>query len=230
MAQAVTDTFETPNGLRFPRDREYISRRTEKALTSEGYEDKETRAVTQLLRRDDRVLELGSGIGYMSTLMARRRPLEAIETYEANPRLLPFIRAVHRLNEREDIVATNAVLSDGPGDPVPFYIRRDFLGSSLCREDDPDSIIDTVEVPQMDINAVTERLKPTFLVCDIEGAEAALLPAADLSHLRAAVVELHPQWIGQDGVQAVFDAFHKAGLTYFPKVSQAKVVCFKKGF
>ena len=226
----VTETFETPIGLRFPRDRDFISRRTEKALTSEGYEDKETRAVVQLLRRDDRVLELGSGIGYMSTLMARRRPLEAIETYEANPWLMPFIRAVHALNDRDDIVSHNAILSDGPGDPVPFYIRRDFLGSSMCLEDDPDSVVETVEVPRMDIHAVTARLKPTFLVCDIEGAEAHLLPAADLSHLRAAVVELHPQWIGQAGVQAVFDAFHRAGLTYFPKVSHAKVVCFKKGF
>ena len=32
------------------------------------------------------------------------------------------------------------------------------------------------------------------------------------------------------GVQAVFDAFHRAGLTYFPRISHAKVVCFKKGF
>jgi len=43
-----------------------------------------------------------------------------------------------------------------------------------------------------------------------------------------AVVELHPQWIGQSGVQAVFDAMHKAGLTYFPRLSQSKVVTFKK--
>ncbi|SIS91102.1 methyltransferase, FkbM family [Roseivivax lentus] len=227
---AATETFETPNGLRFPRNPDFIDRRTERALKSEGYEDKETRAVIQLLRRDDRVLELGSGIGYMSTLMARRRPLEAIETYEANPRLLPFIRQVHALNDRSEIEARNAVLSDGGGDAVPFYIRRDFLASSLCREDDPDTIEEVVQVPQMDIQEVTARLKPTFLVCDIEGAEASLLPAADLSHLRAAVVELHPQWIGQAGVQAVFDAFHRAGLTYFPKVSHAKVVCFKKGF
>jgi hypothetical protein len=68
------------------------------------------------------------------------------------------------------------------------------------------------------------------LVCDIEGAEAELLPAGDWSGLRAAVVELHPQWIGQAGVQAVFDAMQRAGLTYFPRASQAKVVTFRKGW
>ncbi len=44
------------------------------------------------------------------------------------------------------------------------------------------------------------------------------------------MVELHPQWIGQAGVQAVFDAFHKAGLTYYPKTSDKKVVTFLKGW
>ena len=58
----------------------------------------------------------------------------------------------------------------------------------------------------------------------------ALLPGADLSCLRAAVIELHPQWIGQDGVQKVFDAMHRAGLTYFPRASEGKVVTFLKGW
>ena len=48
------------------------------------------------------------------------------------------------------------------------------------------------------------------------------------SSLRVAIIELHPQWIGQSGVQAVFDAMSKAGLTYFPKASESKVVTFRK--
>ena len=74
------------------------------------------------------------------------------------------------------------------------------------------------------------RIRPTVLVCDIEGAEAGLLPAADFTGLRVAVIELHPQWIGQAGVQAVFDAMHRAGLTYFPKASEGKVVAFRGGW
>ena len=85
----------------------------------------------------------------------------------------------------------------------------------------------------VEVRAVNEelaRVAPTVLICDIEGAEADLLPAADLSGLRAAIVEVHPQWIGQAGVQAVFDAMNRGGLSYFPKASEGKVVTFRKGW
>ena len=71
---------------------------------------------------------------------------------------------------------------------------------------------------------------PTVLVCDIEGAEADLFDKATLSGIRLAIIEVHPQWIGETGVRAVFDAMHRNGLTYFPKASVAKVLVFKKDF
>ncbi len=115
-----------------------------------------------------------------------------------------------------------------------FYVRGNFLASSM--EENPRGLkgqptrVEKIEM--RDIKTEFKRLKPTVLVCDIEGgAEAEILPAADLSCLRAAIVELHPQWIRQTGVQAVFDAMHKAGLTYYPpKRSDAKVVTFLKGW
>ena len=75
-----------------------------------------------------------------------------------------------------------------------------------------------------------EEVRPEVLICDIEGGEAELLPAGDWSSLRAAVIELHPQWIGQSGVQAVFDAMQGAGLSYFPRASHGKVVTFRRGW
>jgi hypothetical protein len=85
-------------------------------------------------------------------------------------------------------------------------------------------------VPQRPLAEALAEARPTVLVCDIEGAEATLLPEGDWSCLRLAVIELHPQWIGQAGVQAVFDAMHRAGLTYFPKASEGKVVTFRRGW
>ncbi|MCE0504527.1 FkbM family methyltransferase [Roseivivax sp. GX 12232] len=223
------EIIETPQGLRFPRT-EVLTPGLEKRLRAGSYEAREAEAVGRLVRRGDRVLELGGGIGFMSTLMATRRPLEALETFEANPRLLPYIRQVHALNAAAPAEAVNAVLSTGATGSVPFYLRGNLLASSLDRGVDEDQITETCEVPQQPISEVIARLRPTFLVCDIEGAEAQLLPAADLSGLRAAVIELHPQWIGQPGVQAVFDAMARAGLSYFPRVSQGKVVSFKRDF
>lgn len=72
-------------------------------------------------------------------------------------------------------------------------------------------------------DAVTRVVRPGDRVLELGGGigyVSALL----------AVIELHPRWIGQSGVQAVFDTMHRAGLTYFPKASEGKVVTFRRGW
>jgi FkbM family methyltransferase len=182
------------------------------------------------IREGDVVLELGGGIGYMSTLLSVRQKAARVICYEANPALIPYIRRLHAANDVTNVDLRNALLSPEAGDPVPFYVRGNLLASSMDRTSDPDSVTEEVAIMQHAIGPVIEAERPDVLVCDIEGAEAHLLPAGDWSGLRAAVIELHPQWIGPSGVRAVFDAMHSAGLTYYPKASEAKVVTFRKGW
>ena len=217
-------------GLKIPKHPELTTGRVRGALREGTYERKECDAVTRIVREGETVLELGGGIGYMSTLLSVTKKVARVVSYEANPTLIPYIRSVHAANGVTNVDLRNALLAPEPGDPVPFYIRRNFLGSSLDGTVEPDSIVGTAQIEQHAIGSVLAEVKPDILVCDIEGAEARLLPAGDWSGLRAAVIELHPQWIGQAGVQAVFDCFQKAGLTYFPKASEAKVVTFLRGW
>lgn len=220
--------FIHAKGMRFPRDDRIIPPKRRRLLREGRYEEKEHAAIMAALRPDDVVIELGAGIGYISTAVARKGA-RAVHTFEANPAMIPYIRTVHRLNGVADVALTHAVLGASAG-RVPFYVRRDFTASSL--DADPDRrkspAVAVEEVEMLDIRAVFAEIAPTFLVCDIEGAEADLIPAADLSGLRCAVVELHPQWIGAAGVAAVFGAMAAAGLTYFPRGSQGKVVTFRR--
>lgn len=238
-------SFETANGLSgaqprllrsrglvFPDDPRVITRKTRRLLRSRDYERREADAVRALVGPNDVALELGAGIGFMSTLMARSCKARAVHSFEANPNLIPYVRRVHAANGVEGAVRlTNAVLGAGDG-TARFYEREDFSASSLSA--DPPGIaspvVATHEVAVLDFGRVIAELRPTALVCDIEGAEAEVLSHADLSGLRVAVVELHPQWIGAAGVRAVFDAFHGAGLTFYPKTSNKKVVTFRKGW
>lgn len=222
--------FINSRGLKIPKHPQLTTGRVRGALRDNLYERKECDAVMRVVQKGDRVLELGGGIGYMSTLLSVKKQVEKVVSYEANPSLIPYIKSVHAANDVSNVDLRNALLSPEAGDPVPFYVRKNFLGSSMDRDADPDTIIEEVRIAQHPIGPVLDDLKPDVLVCDIEGAEAHLLPAGDWSGLRAAIIELHPQWIGQAGVQAVFDAMHKAGLTYFPKASEAKVVTFRRGW
>ena len=216
-------------GLRFPDDSSVLTPRLRRLLRSRRYEAGEANAVRALVGPDDVALELGAGIGFMSTLMAKSCKAREVHSFEANPRLIRYIRQVHALNGVSQVKLTNALLGARKG-KATFYERDDLLASSL----DPDppgvgaAVIATHEVEVLNIKTVMRAIKPTALICDIEGAEATLLPLADLSTVRVAVLELHPQWIGKDGVQAVFDAFHKHGLTFYPKLSEKKVVAFRR--
>lgn len=223
--------FIRSRGLRLPNDARFIDQKRRRSLRQGNYERREVEAVKAMVRPDDVVIELGAGIGYMSTFMAKNRKVGEVHAFEANPALIPYIRAVHAANGVEHVQLHNALLGRGKG-RAKFYVRENFLASSM-EQDAPgvnSPVIRVEDIEVRNIRATFKAIKPSFLVCDIEGAEAEVLPHADLSSLRAAVIELHPQWIGQKGVQAVFNAMHRAGLTFWPRPSNKKVVAFLKGW
>lgn len=225
-AQA-TPALIRSRGLRIPYDPALIDTRKRRALRRGDYERREVEAVKALVRPDDVVLELGAGLGYMSTYMAANRKVGEVHAYEANPALIPYIERLHAQNGVTGVTIHNAILGPRKG-KAKFYVRENFLASSL-QENPPGEKSPVVRVEEIAVEnakAAVKAIRPSFLVCDIEGAEADILPLADFSGLRGAVIELHPQWIGEAGVRAVFDAMHGAGLTFYPRVSNKKVVAF----
>lgn len=231
VAEPAPQKMIRSRGLVFPDDPAVITPKLRRLLRRRDYEAREAAAVRALVGKEDVALELGGGIGYMSTLMARSCKAKAVFSFEANPTLIPFIERVYAANKVTTAHVTNALLGPKAG-TATFYERANFLASSLSA-DAPGEKSEVIREHQVDILPIGEvmaEIRPTALVCDIEGAEADLLPLADLSSLRVAVIELHPQWVGQSGVQAVFDAFHAHGLTFYPRTSNKKVVTFLKGW
>ncbi|SMX34280.1 FkbM family methyltransferase [Actibacterium lipolyticum] len=220
--------FIKSRGILFPDDPTIITRKRRRLLRQNTYEQKETEAVLRNIQASDTVIELGAGMGYMSSFVAARLGVRNVHAFEANPRLIPYIKAVHAQNGLERIKVYNAVLGPRKG-KAKFYVRDDFVASSLSK-DAAGGVTSVESIPVMNAQKTFDEIQPTALICDIEGAEADLLKKIDLSCLRCAVIELHPQWIGQEGVQAVFDAMAAGGLTYSPRASEGKVVTFLKGW
>ncbi|KAJ55499.1 hypothetical protein ACMU_12460 [Actibacterium mucosum KCTC 23349] len=219
----------TSRGIKFPHDRMVIPWRQRKLLRNNRYEEKESRAVLQNLRPEDRVIELGAGIGYMSSLMALKVGIRDVHAFEANPRMIPFIENVHAMNDVKGVTIHNAVLGDHAG-TAEFYNRRDYVASSLAPlpTDDDQTLLSIEKIEMRDAGDTFRTIAPTALVCDIEGAEVDLLPLCDLSSVRCAIVEMHPQWVGSAGVAKVFATMTQAGLTYHHRGSQGKVVTFRR--
>lgn len=224
------DPFVTSKGMKFPKDGHFITGRLRAALRANRYEAKESQCVLKLVRDEDTVIELGAGIGFMSTLVATHRNIKSVHAFEANPDLIPYIRSVHEANGLTNAHVTNALLGPRKGS-ADFYIRNNLLSSSMePLEGDTPETTKKVKVDVMNARQTFKDIGANILIADIEGAESILLPQLDLTGLRGAMIELHPQYIGPQGVNAVFRAMMDAGLAYYARGSTNKVVCFRRSW
>lgn len=229
-----TDADDAPylisKGMKFPKDGNFITGRLRASLRQGLYEGKEAECGLKLVRDEDTVIELGAGIGFMSTLLATRRKIRNVFAFEANPGLIPYIESVHQANGLTNAHVTHAILGKRSGS-TDFYVRDNLLSSSMAPlEGDTEQNTRKVKVDVLNASHVFKEIEPTILIADIEGAEAELLPQLDLSVLRGAMIELHPQYIGPEGVNVVFRAMMDAGLAYYPRGSTHKVVCFRRAW
>lgn len=161
------------------------------------YEAKEIEIIGKRLDPDDIVFEVGAGLGFLSAFCARLAGSERVFTYEANPELIPLIRATHAKNGVAPTL-TNALLAQGDGERE-FRIDDDFWASSAHRGGGR-----SITVRQLDLNTELARVRPTFMIVDIEGGEVEFFAGADLSMVRKICVETHLDVLGDRPLSEMF--------------------------
>lgn len=210
-------------GLKLPKDRGYLTRRVSRLLRANRYERALTDAALRATRDGDTVLDLGCGLGFVSGVLAKRRNLAAIHAYDGNATLLTYAEAMLATNGIKNVTLTHAVLGKRKS-KVPFFTRPAFSASSLA----PDTNEQTQEsrVQMHNLKTTLSTLKPTVVICDIEGGEADLLSGASLNGVRHLVIKLHSDHIGHSGLRDVFGSVTAAGLAYDPRISNGRIVGF----
>ncbi len=220
-----SEVLETQD-IKVPFVNDVISPRMEQVIQKGRYESSEIRLLRKILRPRDRVLELGAGVGVVSTAAAQVTGPQGVIAVEANPGLIPVIRETHKLNGVEGIKVLNGVGVGVPTDKTStFYLRPDFWASSLEAPHEAEAAgVKAVSVPQIDLNTILRSHKPSVFVLDIEGGELDLLPCLDLSSCRAIVIELHPKVYQLAGIGRCFDTLRKKGFAYDAKQSRGGTV------
>ena len=213
------------HGVRIPLSAQEVSPVIWKALTSGRYEAKEARLVPSVVRQGDRVLELGAGVGVITSIMART-PGVTIWSYDANPYTLDLARRVGQANGLNNVIFSHGLVTAGQPSSHPFYIREDFWMSSLIKEQGP--YREVIETPSLDVDSLISAHGINVLVMDIEGAEQQLLGASRLAGIDRVFLELHDHLYGLAGVQDVFQSMLERDFSYDPRFSSGACVVFSR--
>jgi FkbM family methyltransferase len=209
-------------------DHPAISAKLRERIAKGLYEKQEAKCILQASQEGDRLLEVGAGIGYISSLAGLTGRFESILVVEANPDLIPIIKKHHTLNHvQARLINAAAVGTPASADQhVAFYIRKDFWASSMSPK--PPGYTRRVDIPKLCMQDLIREFKPTFFVCDIEGGELGLIPQLSFDGVAKVMIELHQRVIGRKGMQTIFDAMSAKGFHYDQWHSCGSVVLFSR--
>lgn len=161
-----------------------------KQLDSNKYESQERILIKKYIENNDRVVELGGGIGVISMVIAKTTPPENIYVFEANPLMCKIISKNYKFNNIRGISLYNKVLGHGGGVFRQFGLNHSFTGSSLVSKNP----VNFIMVEQDDFNSFIIDHQINTIVMDIEGGEYELLSGEyNLPIIvNKILIELHP--------------------------------------
>lgn len=200
-------------------------------LKAGNYEVAERNIVKQILQPGDRIIEVGSAVGFISMLCARQIGADNIRAFDANPILVNDARENCVLNGLSGIDFRNGVLQNninwsGRGSTSTFHLDADFWASSLKPTA---TTVDHVEVESFCLEKEIIESGANVLVCDIEGGETELLTLADLGGIKKILLEIH---IGQAGRYNIYQLIRKLNLEGFQTdfdLSNSHVLAMHRG-
>jgi FkbM family methyltransferase len=198
-------------GVRVDRRDPHVHGPVDHTLRKGIYEQAEVKAVRVFVSPQDRVLEIGAGLGIVTTLIAQ--VAEHVTAFEANPALRPTLERTFALNDVRPDLRMSAVAT-APG-PVHIAIDDTFWTSRLADNG--------ASVEAVGFASVLEEIRPTLVIIDCEGGERELLAEPLPAHVEKVMVELHPDVIGPDGCEAIVAGLADQGFAARDDLNSADV-------
>lgn len=218
-------TAVTVHGVKVPLAPSDVSPEVWIALSNGTYESKEARWVLKSVRPHDNVLELGTGIGVITCLIARIEGVH-VWAFEANPSSVRLARRTFEANKLNNITLSQGILAAGPSQDLTFYLRKDLWMSSLLEHQGPYE--ETLTITSINIDHFISQHEINVIVMDIEGAERDLLMHSKLSGVDRIFLELHDHLYGLPGIRDITQALALKGFSYDPRGSSGHCVLFSR--
>lgn len=179
------------HGIRLKVDRQLMTKKIIKRIVKGRYEKQESLILSSTLEKDDVIVEIGGGIGYIANLCSQYVPGLQIHTFEANPQLIDLIKSNRELNGADFQLYHQILTYVEDVKVVDFYLCEDFYSSSTQR---PTDYKEVVQVPAASFVNFCEQQAASYLIMDVEGYEYEFFANVQLPQsVRKVCLELHPQ-------------------------------------
>ena len=176
-----------------------------------NYEQEERDLVESHLERDDKVLEIGAGIGYLALFCILEKKISDYTLVEANNQLIKVIKKNFLLNnvEIENFTLINKLLDNESNLERVFFITKSFWSSSVYQRNET---AQKITVRTININNILGSItyEPNVLIMDIEGGEIEV-DFKDFSRFEKIIIEIHPDIIGSDRASNLITGFIENG-------------------
>jgi len=159
------------HGIKIKLSHEFISKDIKHLFYMDAYENNEIEILKKILTKNDTVMELGSGIGFISSYCSKVIGSEKVFTFEANPKLISEIKDTYLQNNVNPTIK-NVILSNHDGFE-DFFVEKTFYSSSQIKRN---NTIEKIKIKCSDINFEIQNINPSLLIIDIEGGEKNTIP------------------------------------------------------
>jgi len=154
------------------------------------YEKAEVRMIRKYYDGSMPVIELGSSIGVISSILGKmKKPEVPLFCIEANEQLIPTLTNNLLVNQVRNYQILHKAVGPKNATSVYFSFAPSSLNSKISKTS-TDFRVDTINLIDF---VEDQKLNDFFLICDIEGAEIFFIneQIEFLVHCKTAVIELH---------------------------------------
>jgi FkbM family methyltransferase len=179
-------------------------------ILSGNYELPEIQLVTGFIEPKDRILEIGSALGFVGLHCKVVVGVSEVICVEPNPKTLVYLERNYELNGMMPTVVS-AALSSSNG-PLKFYVSDMFWCDSSNKREDVSNPRE-ISVDGLTFEAIVKKTRSDFntLIIDIEGGEQ-YLPLDEIpTSVDKILIELHPEVIGNRPSYLILETLIRSG-------------------
>ena len=148
----------------------------------------------------------------MACISTQKKP-EAYVAIEADPRLIPVMKATHNLNGVENVLIHNCAVTSDKDQLNRGYIElqqgNEFWGSSIKQKKGSGNY---VKIDTVSLASYLTTYSPNVLIIDIEGAEVDLFHDVQLDKINLIVLETHPGVTGTKPIDEMITYLTSVGM------------------